>query len=141
MGELRIWMRLVEGESAADDIILRWVNGEVLPTETWTKMFAMVKPILDATKPKTPVKLWRNEYIVNVSGVRPDEQYNRYTSWSIDRDIAEDYGAKRERRLIYAIIKPVDIVCFISAFGPRVNWLSQQEMIVRPGIYTRIPAM
>ena len=62
---------------------------------------------------------------------------SRYTSWSIDQEIASDYGNKRERRLIWAIIKPDDIVCDISAFEPRVNWLNQQEMIVKPGVYKR----
>ena len=56
-------------DQTANDIITRWVNGEVLSTEIWTKLFNKVKSVLDMTKPNTSVKLWRNEYITGIRSV------------------------------------------------------------------------
>jgi hypothetical protein len=130
---------LVETDTAdrAAAIVLAWVNQEHRDTQTWAHLFASVQPVLDETKPATSVRLYRNER-------RNDEgQYDRFTSWTTDAAMATDYpaGGGRNRQLVSAMIAPKDMVCFIPAFGSRVDWLGQQEMIVRPGRYERVPAM
>lgn len=114
-------------------IVLDWVNQEQRDTQTWAHLFASVQSVLDETKPKTPVRLYRNER-------RNDEtQYDRFSSWTADPAMAADYpaGGGRDRQVVSAMIAPKDIVCFVPALGPRVDWLNQQEMIVRPGRYHR----
>lgn len=117
----------------AASIVLDWVNQEHRDTASWAQLFASVQPVLDAMKPTKPVKLYRNEK-------RNDEtQYDRFSSWTTDPGMAADYpaGGGRNRQMISAVIDPKDIVCFVPAFGPRIDWLHQQEMIVRPGRYQR----
>lgn len=140
--DFRRWLNavltLTEADAVANDkaaaIVLAWVNGDAAhDTATWTRLFASVQSSLDQSKPTTPVRLWRNERRDN------DAQYDHFTSWTLDQEIAADYpaGGGRHRQIVSATIDPRDIVCFVPAFGPKVDWLRQQEMIVRPGHYHR----
>lgn len=121
------WLANKYLNSSATAVLTRWVNGEDLPTSEWAKLFASVEPQLAPSRPKAPVTLYRNE--------KPGtEQYSGFTSWSTDPDVAADYQPNK-RKLVSAVIRPEDIVAYVPFFGPKVDWLNQKEMIVKPGHY------
>ena len=110
--------------------LIKWVDGDFpRAPEFWKTIFTQYKDLLKPSIPNKRVRAYRNEKIGD------DQQYNNYTSWSLDRTIADDYNSDHDRQLVWTILHPEDIVAYIPYFGHDVDHMGQEEIIVKPGDY------
>jgi hypothetical protein len=77
------------------------------------------------TLPET-VTIYRNQHNDDSA------QYSRYTSWTLNPAWANEYGSPRKRTVVSRQVPRSAIAAYVPAFGSKVDWLRQEEVILKP---------
>ena len=99
------------------------------------KIFSKIEEVSWKTRPPRPVVIYRCPRTPGETG-----EYDRWTSWSYDRDIAFGFGGSCHGRRIMAMVHPDDIEIVLPAFGDKIYPEGMAEVILKPGRYIVRPA-
>ena len=134
------WVReelTAQDKRRATPIIKKWLGSFYEEHDTdWGRFFEKYQDIFWKTRPPKPSVIYRCPRGEDETG-----EYDRWTSWSYDRDISFGAGPRCDRRRIQAMVHPDDIEVVLPAFGERIYPEGMAEVILRPGTYLAVPAV